>query len=77
MPKTITAEELLEKRISELEGAEKEKKKELTEIRDELKRVQKALGFLTGLENNKRQPKPKRKNANEKERTTEHPVPTL
>ena len=47
MPR-ITAEELIERRISELREAESEKKKELSEIQAELRRNQKALEFLTG-----------------------------
>ena len=57
MPR-ITAEELLERRISELKGAEFEKKKELNEIQKELRKNQKALEVLTGaLPNANRKPK--------------------
>ncbi len=51
MPR-ITAEELLERRISELKGAEFEKKKELNEIQKELRKNQKALEVLTGVSSN-------------------------
>ena len=47
MPR-ITAEELLERRVSELKETEFEKKKELQEIQAELKRNQKALEALIG-----------------------------
>ncbi len=57
MPR-ITAEELLERRISELKGTEFEKKKELNEIQKELRKNQKALEVLTGtLPNANRKPK--------------------
>lgn len=48
----ITAEELLERRISELKGTESEKKKELNEIQKELRKNQKALEVLTGASPN-------------------------
>lgn len=46
MPR-ITAEELLERRVSELKAAEIEKKKELSEIQKDLRKNQKALEYLT------------------------------
>ena len=57
MPR-ITAKILLERRISELNGGEFEKKKELNEIHMELRNNQKALEVLTGaLPNANRKPK--------------------
>ena len=55
----ITAEELLEKKVLELQETESEKKKELSEIQVELKRNQKALEVLTGVSPNANK-KPKR-----------------
>lgn len=52
MPR-ITAEELIERKVSELRGAESEKKKELNEIQKELRKNQKALEILKG-DNEKR-----------------------
>ncbi len=57
MPR-ITAEELLERRISELKGAESEKKKELNEIQKKLRKNQRALEVLTGISPNQNK-KPK------------------
>jgi hypothetical protein len=57
MPR-ITAEELLERRISELKGVESEKKKELNEIQKELRKNQRALEVLTGISLNQNK-KPK------------------
>lgn len=54
----ITAEELLERKVSELKEAESEKKKELGEIQAELKKNQKALELLTGISpNSNKKPK--------------------
>ncbi len=50
----ITAEILLERRISELKGTEFEKKKELNEIQKELRKKQKALEILKGDNEKKR-----------------------
>jgi hypothetical protein len=47
MPR-ITAEILLERRVSELIGTESEKKKELAEIQKELRKCQKAFEILKG-----------------------------
>ena len=47
MPR-ITAEELLERRISEFKAAETAKRKELSEIQKDLRKNQKALECLTG-----------------------------
>ncbi|MBU4254577.1 MAG: hypothetical protein KJ727_08270 [Acidobacteria bacterium] len=51
MPR-ITAEELIERKVSELKEAGSEKKKELMEIQAELKKNQKALEVLTGASPN-------------------------
>ena len=54
----ITAEELLERKVSELKEAESEKKRELCEIQADLKKNQKALELLTGdSSNSKKKPK--------------------
>ena len=53
MPR-ITAEVLLERRVSELIGAESEKKKEPAEIQKELRKNQKALEILKGGNEKKR-----------------------
>lgn len=44
----ITAEDLLERAVSDLKEKESEKKKELTEIQKELRKNQKALEILKG-----------------------------
>ena len=51
MPR-ITAEELIERKVSELKEAESKKKKELSEIQAELRRNQKALEVLTRVAQN-------------------------
>ena len=47
MPK-LTAEDLLERAVTELKEKESEKKKELSEIQKDLRKKQKALEFLIG-----------------------------
>ena len=54
----ITAEGLLERKVSELKEAESEKKMELNEIQKELRKNQRALEVLTGISlNSARRPK--------------------
>ncbi len=57
MPR-ITAEDLIERTVTELKEKEAEKKKELNEIQKELRKNQKALEVLTGASPNaNRKPK--------------------
>ena len=51
MPR-ITAEDLLERAVSDLKEKESEKKKELQGIQVELRKNQKALDVLTGVSPN-------------------------
>jgi hypothetical protein len=53
MPR-ITAEDLLERKVTELKEKESEKKKELNEIQKELRKNQKALEVLKGDNEKKR-----------------------
>lgn len=55
----INVEALLEKKVSELQEAESEKKKELGEIQAKLKKNQKALDVVAGDSSNSNK-KPKR-----------------